>query len=66
MEFSSFVKEVRRKLNMSQQQLAIAINVSYATVNRWENSQVVPSNLAYKSFCDFCENNFIELPNFDS
>ena len=62
MKFSDFVIFVRKKLNMSQKQLAKAINVSYSTINRWENSHVAPSNLAVKSFYDFCENNFIEIP----
>lgn len=63
MTFSEFVISVRRKLNLSQKQLAVAINVSYSTINRWENGHVVPSNLAVKSFFDFCENNFISIPN---
>lgn len=66
MNFSDFVKDVRHKLNLSQKQLASAINVSYTTINRWENGHVVPSNLAVKSFYDFCENNFIDVPEFES
>lgn len=62
MIFSEFVISVRRKLQLSQKQLASAINVSYSTINRWENGHVIPSNLAVKSFYDFCENNFIEIP----
>ena len=49
-------------MQLSQKQLASAINVSYSTINRWENGHVIPSNLAVKSFYDFCENNFIEIP----
>lgn len=63
MTFSEFVISVRRKLHLSQNQLASAINVSYSTINRWENGHVIPSNLAVKSFYDFCENNFIEIPD---
>ena len=63
MFFSEFVVSVRKKLQLSQKQLATAINVSYSTINRWENGRVVPSNLAVKSFYDFCENNFIEVPD---
>ena len=62
MNFSDFCISVRQKLGLSQNQLAKAINVSYSTINRWENGHVVPSNLAVKSFYDFCENNFIEIP----
>ena len=63
MTFSEFVIFVRKKLNLSQKQLANAINVSYSTINRWENCHVMPSNLAVKSFFDFCENNFINIPD---
>jgi len=63
MSFSDFVIMVRKKLNLSQKELAAAINVSFSTINRWENDRVVPSNLAVKSFYDFCENNFIDIPD---
>lgn len=63
MSFSKFVVSVRKELQLSQKQLAAAINVSYSTINRWENGHVVPSNLAVKSFYDFCENNFIKVPD---
>ena len=63
MTFSEFVITVRKKLKLSQKQLASAINVSFSTINRWENDHVIPSNLAVKSFYDFCENNFIEIPD---
>lgn len=61
MEFSVMVKQVRIQLNLTQKQLADALSVSFTTINRWENSHVMPSKLAQKSFCDFCENNFIEI-----
>ncbi len=62
MLFSEFVISVRKKLHLSQKQLAAAIYVSFSTINRWENGHVIPSNLAVRSFYDFCENNFIEIP----
>ena len=61
MEFSKIVRKVRKQLRMIQQQLADALCVSFATINRWENGHVIPSNLAQKSFFDFCENNFIDI-----
>ena len=61
MKYCDFVKKVRKQLNYTQKELAYALDVSYATVNRWENSQVLPSKLAVKSFIDFCENNFIDI-----
>ena len=63
MSFSDFVISVRKQLGLSQKELASAINVSFSTINRWENGHVIPSNLAVKSFYDFCENNFIDIPD---
>lgn len=60
MDFAKQVKYVREQLRLSQNQLADALNVSFATINRWENAKVTPSNLAQKTFYEFCENNFIE------
>ncbi|MBI9083667.1 MAG: helix-turn-helix transcriptional regulator [Desulfobacterales bacterium] len=48
------VKEVRRQLMLSQEELAHALGVSYATVNRWENGKTVPSKLAQRQFDQFC------------
>lgn len=62
MPFSDFVKKTRQTLNLSQQQLAREINVNFTTINRWENGHVVPSNLARKSFIDFCISKHIEIP----
>ena len=66
MKYSQFVKKVRKDLNLTQTELAEALDVSYATINRWENSQVLPSKLAIKSCLDFCENNFIDISELDS
>lgn len=65
MKYCEFVRIVRKQLNCTQKELADALDVSYATVNRWENSHALPSKLAVKSFRDFCENNFIDLPEFE-
>ena len=66
MKYSDFVKKVRKQLNYTQKELADALDVSYATVNRWENNQVLPSKLAVKSFLDFCENNFIDISDLEN
>ena len=51
---SALVKEVRRQLGMSQEDLARQLGVSYATVNRWENCQSKPSKLAKAQLDAFC------------
>jgi len=43
MEYTNIVLRIRAKLNMSQQELADILKVSFATVNRWENGKSKPS-----------------------
>lgn len=62
MEFPEQVKFVRTKLNLSQMDLAKALNVSFATINRWENGKSKPNPLALKAFGDFCDSSFIVFP----
>jgi len=59
--FSDQVKYVRNQLNLSQKKFADLLGVSFATINRWENSKNEPSQLAKNSFYDLCENNFIDI-----
>jgi putative transcriptional regulator len=54
-DYPALVKEVRRQLAISQEDLARELGVSYATVNRWENSQAKPSRLARTQLDAFCE-----------
>ena len=61
MAFSDQVKYVRSVLGQTQKQLAENLDVTFATVNRWENSKAEPSNLARRMFYDYCESSFIDL-----
>lgn len=54
-DYATLVKEVRRQLAISQEDLARELGVSYATVNRWENGLVKPSKLARVQLDSFCE-----------
>ena len=40
------IRELRAKLNLSQEELAARLNVSFATVNRWENDKTMPQGTA--------------------
>jgi len=62
MTFSEYVRKVRCGLDVSQHELAKKLNVNYTTINRWENKHVVPSNLARKSFFEFCRTRGIDIP----
>jgi len=51
----AFVKEVRKQLGLSQEELAHELGVSFATINRWENGKTSPSKLARTHFRMFCD-----------
>ncbi len=55
MEFSNKVKYVRNELKLSQDELAKELGVSFATVNRWEQGNVVPHNNTSLKFDEFCK-----------
>lgn len=59
MEFADSIKQIREKLNMSQEMLAKQLGVSFATVNRWESGKFTPSYKAIKAVKEFCNNNNI-------
>jgi putative transcriptional regulator len=54
-DYPSLIKQVRRQLELSQEDLARELGVSYATVNRWENGLSRPSKLARAQLDAFCE-----------
>ncbi len=65
MEFSEKIRYVREKLSISQEDLARALNVSYATVNRWENSKTKPIKMAQAAFDDFCAKHGFDFDAID-
>lgn len=54
-KISACVKEVRKQLGISQEDLARELGVSFASVNRWENGKTNPSRLARSQFVLFCK-----------
>ena len=53
-DYPALIKEVRKQLGLSQEDLARRLGVSLATVNRWENGQSKPSKLAKAQVDSFC------------
>ena len=49
------VMAVSTPLKLSQEELAHALGVSFATVNRWKNGKTNPAKLAQRQFEQFCE-----------
>jgi len=46
-DYPEHIKQLRAHLGLTQQSLAKALGVSFATVNRWENGQTKPSQLSW-------------------
>jgi len=42
MDVASLVKELRQRLDLTQEQFAQRVGVTYSTVNNWENGRRVP------------------------
>jgi len=61
MDFSQKLRYARKQLNISQEDLARALNVSYTTVNRWENSKNKPVRMARVAFDEFCKTHKISF-----
>ena len=59
----TLIKQIREHLNMSQTELAGQLNVSFATVNRWENGRAVPNKLAQTKLYEICKEN--NVPVYD-
>lgn len=53
-EFPDHLKTTRQKLGLSQEDLARAVGVSFATINRWESGKSAPSKMGRAAFEGFC------------
>lgn len=59
----TLIKQIREHLKISQTELAEQLNVTFATVNRWENGRAVPNKLAQSKLYDICKEN--DVPVYD-
>lgn len=57
----ALIKQIRDYLNMSQAELAECLNVTFATVNRWENGRAVPNKIAQSTLYEICKNNAVPV-----
>lgn len=57
----NLIRKIREQAKLSQQELAELLNVTFATVNRWENGRTIPNRMAQMRLFDFCTEKKIEL-----
>ena len=58
MGFGMIIKKIRSQLKMTQEQFARELDISFSTINRWENGHTVPSKLAKVRLLEFYKFNF--------
>lgn len=51
----TLIKQIRTYLNISQTEFAEQLNVTFATVNRWENGRAMPNKLVQSKMYDLCK-----------
>lgn len=60
-DYPRAIRKLRAKINISQQELADMLGVSYPSVNRWENGHYEPTILAKVKLEELLNQNNIEL-----
>ena len=60
-DYADGILQLRAKLNLSQEELAKILGVSYISVNRWENDKYAPTKLVKVKLLQLFEENNIEV-----
>ena len=47
-DLGGIIKALRHRQGLTQERFAVQLDVTFATVNRWENGRSIPSRLARK------------------
>ena len=58
------MKQIRLAADMSQKELAEYMGVTFATVNRWENSKATPNRIAQEKLYELCQMRSIPLYDY--
>lgn len=61
MDYQRLVKELRVKLILSQQEFADLLNVSFASINRWETGKHEPTIKIKRKIVELCKQNNINM-----
>jgi len=61
MRLDEILKKIRKELNITQEQFARDLNVSFSTLNRWKNSHTAPSRLARMRLVEYCSEKGVSL-----
>lgn len=61
MDFSKAIKTLREELFLSQVEMAELLDVSFATVNRWENGHLQPTYKAKREIMCLCKRHKVKV-----
>ncbi|MDY0276483.1 MAG: helix-turn-helix transcriptional regulator [Acholeplasma sp.] len=61
MDYQRLVKELRVKLILSQQEFSELLNVSFASINRWETGKHEPTIKVKRKIVELCKINGIDM-----
>lgn len=64
MNWSKIIKQLRNKLLLTQTEFAEMLDVSFATINRWENEHYEPTAKIKRKIKELCEKNNIDFYAF--
>lgn len=54
-DLAPLVRELRKRLRLTQEKFAARLGVTFPTINRWENGRVKPSPMAVEHLRDFVQ-----------
>ena len=60
-DYADSILKLRVKLNLSQEELAKLLGVSFMSVNRWENAKYSPTKLVKVKLIQLFKENNIEI-----
>lgn len=61
MDYSILIKRIREKLILSQEELADLLNVSFSSINRWENKKNEPTIKSKRKIIELCMKHDISI-----
>ena len=61
MNYKKIVRDIRYKLIITQEELAVLLGVSYASINRWETGKHEPTTKIKRKIVELCKANNIDL-----
>ena len=61
MTFADSIIQLRSELRISQKELAEQLNISVATVNRWENGRTMPNKMTVFVIRKYCEEHGLDF-----